>query len=624
MFSCHTGDTAQRASVDVQGCWPWGDPKGCLLACHGHVERVDPGVENVSSREARSCIRPPAVGMLAARTTAQVQYLLTAAAVLALSMLATDWRPPPHTKTAQPIMLPFLEVSHLPSSSSFYSAITQPLGLRYISAGSCATTGSPTLSYGFAGIPAFELRQVLPTSRPLKMSRVVLSASSPAAVGQFRALVQRSKDHDRGSTSFFQDQAFDSLGYPSDRTVETDLDGNVMEVVYVPPPGYPEDYSGSTVRRSQSSHGEVSRILNWSYDVVVSDPNMPLAAPRSRYSMDDYDSAPVVRRSVTSTRTTLVEPMESMSLTSPRQNSDGSMSTSTVVGALLGVAAAGAAVGAGVAYGVMKHDRSSREEPFEAPPFQRRSTFPEPYPPVDRYSSYGPSEKDHRPAPSHASRQSYRPSIAPSVRPRSEVPTNGGRTQLLLTHGEHRSEASSRLSARTQDLEDMVAADYRSHAGSKHTSASRSQTHAPSLARSNTFDVAAAPSYVSARSHKTASTVRPAAPQRQYTEPSVYSSYSKPAPGSKAPSGMRTPRAETYVSSRAGPGPSTPRTASRISARDLPPASHAGGSSRVSARHVGLPRSGVGSSHAGWEKEDDLDSIAPSDSISCVGSRGYH
>lgn len=452
-------------------------------------------------------------------------------------------------------------------------------------------------------------------------------------------MVQRSKGQDGRTASFFDDQC--CLGYPSDKAVETDLDGNVMEVVYIPPPGYPEGYAGATVRKTQSSQNEVSRILSWNYDVVVADPTMSLAPlPPRRYADDDM--APVVRRSVTST-TTLVEPLDSSSssLASPRQNANGSVSTSTVVGTLLGVAAAGAAVGAGVAYGMMKHDRPRGTE-FEAPPFQRRSTFPEPYPGEgSRYSEYGPGEKDYvygpaeRRAPTLVSRQSYsqvpqddkashlssrfkQPSVALSSRTRSEVPT--GRTQLLLTDVEHRSQASSRYSAKTADLEDMVAADYRSYAStSRQTSASHrsgagGSKYAPSLARSHTFDVAGdgngAASYVSARSHKTASTVRPAAPLRQHTEPSVVS-----RPASRAP--------QRYVSAREPPGGlSGSRAASRISARDLslPAASHAGGT-RVSARNIALPRSGVGSSHAAWEREDDLDSIAPSDSISNVGSR---
>lgn len=549
-------------------------------------------------------------------------------------------------------MLPFIEVSHLPSSSSFYSAITQPLGLRYLSAGDSSfagPSGSPTLTYGFTApslpTPVFELRQVPPTSRPLKLSRVVLSASSPDAVGLFRALVQRSKDQD-GRASFFDDQALGSLGYPLDKTIETDLDGNVMEIVYIPPPGYPEGYTGSTVRKTQSNQSEVSRILSWNYDIAVADPTSTMAiaplAPTSTSLVShrrpgrfpDNDMAPVVRRSITSTTTTLVEPSDS--LASPRQNANGSVSTSSVVGALLGVAAAGAAIGAGVAYGVMKNDRGRDE--FEAPPFQRRSTFPEPFPgDGSQYSGYGPAEKDYlstrdrRPPPTLVSRHTYsqapqaaggpfddkasrlssrfKPSGAPSVRTRSEVPAS--RSQLLLTDAEHRSQASSRQSAKTQELEDMVAADYRSHASSRQTS-SRSK-YAPSISRSHTFDAAEGASYVSARSHKTASTVRPA-PQRQHTEP-----VSRPA--SKAPS-RASGVPDSYVSAREAP-PSGSRAASRISARDLPslPASRAG-STRVSARHIALPRSGVGSSHAAWDKEDDdRDSIAPSDSISCVGSR---
>lgn len=501
-------------------------------------------------------------------------------------------------------MLPFIEVSHLPSSSSFYSAITQPLSLRYISAGDAP--GSPSLTYGFApaSIPVFELRQVAPTSRPLKRSRVILSASSPDVVGHFRAVVQRSKGLDGRAASFFDGQG--CMGYPSDKAVETDLDGNVMEVVYIPPPGYSEGYAGSTVRPTQSGQNEASRILSWNYGVVVADPTMSLAPLSSRRRYADDDMAPVVRRSVTST-TTLVEPLDSSSLASPRQNANGSVSTSTVVGTLLGVAAAGAAVGAGVAYGMLRHDRPRGTE-FEAPPFQRRSTFPEPYSGEgSRYSEYGPGGKDYvygPGAPTLASRHSYgqapqddkasRPSsrfkqssVAPSTRTRSDAPAS--RSQLLLTDAEHRSQASSRHSAKTNDLEYMVAADYRSHASaSRQTSASRRS------GRSQNFDLAAggngAASYVSARSHKTVSTVRPAGPQRQYTEPSEVS--------------------------RA--------TCSRISARDLnrlAGGSHAGGT-RVSARNIALPRSGVGSSHAAWDKEDDdLDSIAPSDSISNVGSR---
>ncbi len=65
---------------------------------------------------------------------------------------------------------------------------------------------------------------------------------------------------------------------------------------------------------------------------------------------------------------------------------------------------------------------------------------------------------------------------------------------------------------------------------------------------------------------------------------------------------------------------------SHVSARNIPlPAScvgtnfHDGSRSHISARNVPLPGSHVGSSRANWD--DDVRSIAPSDSISCIGSK---
>ena len=65
--------------------------------------------------------------------------------------------------------------------------------------------------------------------------------------------------------------------------------------------------------------------------------------------------------------------------------------------------------------------------------------------------------------------------------------------------------------------------------------------------------------------------------------------------------------------------PNASRTPSHVSARNIELPMSRVGSSHVSARHIGLPVSGIGSSHAGWD--DDNVSVAPSDSISCVGSK---
>lgn len=66
---------------------------------------------------------------------------------------------------------------------------------------------------------------------------------------------------------------------------------------------------------------------------------------------------------------------------------------------------------------------------------------------------------------------------------------------------------------------------------------------------------------------------------------------------------------------------------SQVSARNIPlPAScvgtenHGGSRSQISARNVPLPGSHVGTSRANWD-DDDVGSIAPSDSISCIGSK---
>jgi hypothetical protein len=74
------------------------------------------------------------------------------------------------------------------------------------------------------------------------------------------------------------------------------------------------------------------------------------------------------------------------------------------------------------------------------------------------------------------------------------------------------------------------------------------------------------------------------------------------------------------------PMPSQPATrsksGSRITATATPPPSSrltSRGNSYIPARNEPLPASRVGRSRADWD--DDADSIAPSDSVSCIGSR---
>lgn len=580
-------------------------------------------------------------------------------------------------------MLPFIEVSRLPSSSSFYSAVTQQLGLQYLYAAD-SSSDPQSITYGTAtspAIPIFELRHIKPTAeRPLRLSRVVLSAASPGVVRRFQTIVQGLHFADGkvllssgqsllrqspGSelTLFGGNTGTEEVGEPrsttddwrlSVKTTEKDPDGNIMEVVYVPPVAYPESYSGSTVRRTNSSTSEVSRIMTWNYDVAAADPQTQsplghlapvssgLAPARRPGRFPDDDMAPVIRRTIT-TSTTMYEPAEP--LPSPRQNSSG-LTTGALVGTLLGVAAASAAIGAGVAYGAMKNERGRND--MEPPLFQRRSTYPEPQAGAhSRYSEYGPSERnglsiaERRPPPTLLTRYPYSqgpqddggvyddthsrlssrfksPGTA-SVRTRSEV--SPSQTPLMLTNAEHRSHVSigskHSSTARTSEMVDndvqVLASGSRSAASSRHSThtASRSKYNAaPSLRRSSTYDDAAdrdRESYVSTRSHRTASTVRPL-PVSVQTELTVPSLVSRPKAASRASGATAPKRADSYVSAR-----ETPREGSRAASR---------AASHISARQVALPASGAGSSRIAYEEEeDDLCSIAPSESISCVGSR---
>ncbi|KAH8904571.1 hypothetical protein BR93DRAFT_939663 [Coniochaeta sp. PMI_546] len=516
-------------------------------------------------------------------------------------------------------MLPFLEVAHLPSSSSFYSAVLQPLGLRYISAPeaespslqSSSRSGGPCITYGLTLPPTavFQLRQV---ANP-KPSRIVLTAQSPTAVADFHHYALRANPDiaPSATTNLCGAERADTQ---ESRAKVVDFDGNTMEVVYHPPPSeYASRYGGSTVRKTQSTSAEANRILNWNYGVAVSNPasviRSQVAPPR--YAQDDEPYRDL-RRAVT-TSSVVYDPTAS-----PRQNSSG-LSTGTVVGALLGVAA-GAAAGAAITYSMVKNDRArAPRQEFDAPPFIRRSTFPKAsystdwspehvdvertvqkvrypndYTPVDarrsppeyiaRYSQVGSTKGSVRELEDlyddtrsrHSSRHSR---TGGTIRTRSEAAT--ARRPLLITETEHRSYVGS--------------------SSSKY--GNTPPTTRTTIQRSHTFDVSDRESYASARSQRTRSTIRPS-----------------PAP--VAPSAASPIVARSRTGSRVTT--STIKMPIQGQVSNTHPFSRAG--SYMSARNVPLPASALGSSHADWD--DDYRSVVPDDSISCVGSRrsgrSYH
>ncbi|KAH8161714.1 hypothetical protein CIB48_g6535 [Xylaria polymorpha] len=501
--------------------------------------------------------------------------------------------------------LPCVQVKDLPPAASFYSAVSQPLGLRFVSANpSSIVFGNPD--------PTFEVKASTDTPRP---TRLVLSASSPSVVSAFHAAARRANPSGNSRIVLKED---DGPGGES-RASATDLEGNVMEIVYVPPPNYPPGYTGSTVRQTQSTTKQVNRILGWNLDVASSAVGaarsaVGSAAP-SRPALatlvpgDGDESYRIVRRSFTSSTVETSPPQQ--------QNSKG-LSTGAIVGTVLGAVAAGAALGAGISYALSKRerDRAPRQE-FDAPPFQRRATYPDPYPDQQqpryvemertvekvRYPEQYPPGSNNYAHPAYTTRQ---PQTSPPVEvvedpssPNRNSP--GSRTRdrsissprepLMITDTEHKSIAG------TRDLSPprITEAEHRSQAGSTRHPNPKSQLHAELFKRQSPVKA------ISSNAPSEAPDARSHVSSRSRRDKSSRSHVSS------RHSTVRPPEAETYVSVRPAKSSSRSKAPSRaptyVSPRDIP----------------SPPKEKDWKDLA--DDDDDKASVAPSDSISCVGER---
>ncbi|KAI0886944.1 uncharacterized protein GGS22DRAFT_159019 [Annulohypoxylon maeteangense] len=438
-------------------------------------------------------------------------------------------------------VLPFVQVRDLPSAASFYSSITQPLKLRYISANASSvvygdtTTGVPK--------PVLEVRRA-GSGQSLRPSRVVLSAQSPQILAAFRAAAIRADP----------DLPIETDG--RSRVELTDYDGNRIEVVCSGGDEYPRSYG-----RSATSS----------------------IAPRE-------PRAPGIRRSAT------ISAMETPSRESPR--SGGGMGAG--LGTLLGAAAAGVAVGGALTYAMLRNDRQQvpyqdyESQSYAPSSYPRRGSLQDPPSHQPRYIEDSPSKK--YPPVSYGR---YAQLEAPP--PRSRAPDDDGRTShygagsrgrrsseagsvrrpLMIADGEYMSTTGSRNGLGQRLLMDH---EYRSQVDGDDR-----RSYAPSKAPSK---YTASPSKAPSKYREAESTYR-----------------SRDSSKARAP---RPVEAETYVSAR------TARSASTVRPPAQAPMYGRAGRSRansyVSARE----------SRASWEdwdddeEEDDNVSLAPSDSISCI------
>ncbi|KAF4453537.1 hypothetical protein F53441_3783 [Fusarium austroafricanum] len=346
--------------------------------------------------------------------------------------------------------LPFVEVSHLASSSSFYSATLQLIGLRFLNESREQNSSIGTITYGIpagaskpggkhrqaltdgrgddqkGGTPVLQIREVSRPFEPVKLSTLVFAVHSPDAVIDF---------HDAALTAnpWLSIQTDGDPIYPGGpsprprlgieggetprRATVRDLDGNTIQVVYRQPT-CPRDYFG--------------RIIEWTYDGNTAQPNhtrnrslsqpqlQPVASARSstssingqspfqpRQSPAKHGPNTITAAEMTQRAATRAENEDEPVSVSPRQSSNNNgLSTTTVVGAILGVAAAGAALTYGFAsHSAKERERKPRQE-YEAPSLPRRSTFPEKAPTVHKlhhderrvvYGDYPPKASQYPP-----------------------------------------------------------------------------------------------------------------------------------------------------------------------------------------------------------------------------------
>ncbi|KAM3427633.1 hypothetical protein MY4824_009311 [Beauveria thailandica] len=223
------------------------------------------------------------------------------------------------------MQLPCVEVSQLASSTSFYAAVLQPLGLRYLLSESIAC-GPDFATFGCCRGPVLHLRQI---ARPtvLRLSTIRISAPTQASIQAFYR-----QGLEAGPASMFA--VDDSVNH----STIFDLDGNRMQAVYTGHVCRPDVTTGQyTLILDPQPDTHVFQVLDWNNckPEHCGVKNIDDGG-RTTETLDTQGS-----REATDSFQTKTE-----------DNNTPIVGISTVLGALMGVAA-GAAAGAAITYGVM-------------------------------------------------------------------------------------------------------------------------------------------------------------------------------------------------------------------------------------------------------------------------------
>lgn len=483
-------------------------------------------------------------------------------------------------------MTPFIEVSHLPSSASFYASITQAVGIRYLSAGP-----DHSLNFGVSqagSLPQqifFELR---PSPSP-SIAEVTFSAYSAEAVVQFHKSALQAGE---GSAT--------SIRQTSNQFIaETqDMDGNLLRVEYTRAP--PRRSSAPTVITTASSTKEAKRVLDWQYEVatsnsdassVVSQAQQPRAltvvsraptAVSQPHTVDEQHSRIIHRQTITTT-------------TQPADSNEAGFSSKAIFGTLL-AAAAGAAVG----YAMTRSDTKDESDmPVRRASFEIERTFSAI--PRSERGMDGPDYMAHyskAPSPVHHELAQIDEEPRPYIARSQTLPADPATSRYSASYVP--SKAETKASSKHIRLALMPPS---SHVSSESKDSDGGGTVAHSSKRSDDGRSEAKKSHKS-KSHASYSTAKT-------SHSDAHSEASTLKPSSKASTVKPTDKKST------------------ISARDVRlPVSSVGSAknvplpqSEVSARNVRLPASSVGSARNVPLPASRACSVAPSDSISNIGSR---
>jgi hypothetical protein len=197
------------------------------------------------------------------------------------------------------VPIPLIEVSHLPSASSYYNSLTKTLGITFLSA-TPSREGNhfspPCLNFGYVQPgpsphshsatsidPAAErilgseevVFQVIQSVTP-RISHVYLWAPSPKSVKDFYAkslVLNKSSgvesvlttEEEEGDDSEDEEEQGEIL-----RSRTTDLDGNMLEAVYSPRRQNAPRRTLLVHETSECTEKEARRVLEWQQDVARS------------------------------------------------------------------------------------------------------------------------------------------------------------------------------------------------------------------------------------------------------------------------------------------------------------------------------------------------------------------